>query len=599
MIIREVTVQHYRGWKGPVTWTPDKHATLLGPNSGGKSSLLRVIDMVLNPHRNAYREAPDEYDFYALDTSRPIEISVVIGHLADTDCDVFEEYLEGRRPDGTFGEFDDPHEEFDANELVVRMHLRAEVDAPAHAVFARPDAGGQRVSQEHKLLIGWHLVPAGLDPLHELAFYRGSVFARLFERVDLTKELEEIRRGIESARAGLMANTHVADTRAKLEEAALRLNVTSGADPFDLHVLSMSDRRVLRSLEPVLRGRGVPEYLPLASHGGGALRILLLAAVMQQARLDNTNLILAVEEPEQNLEPSNQRLVTRRMLFAESSGAAQVLISTHSPAVLATRPLDDLHLVREDASGLPAVTALKTAAPADHKFFERHARSSLTEGLYASAVVLVEGPTEVGGLTSMWSSAVIDDGLDERKITLIDCESIEKMEPFARFFKAVGVPVAAICDCEVHHDTTRAKIVAAGAELLITWKANADWEGVLAAEADIGTLSATMDTLLEDTGGWARWEQQLRSAATRVVADPGHVTTSRSIATLVAGYPTPEQNLVLASILRAKEPSWKTVRQQRQLAEALTSIPATFKAAMDHVHLFVEGNTFVKGTVDL
>lgn len=599
MIIRELTVQNYRGWKGPVTWMPGRYAALLGPNSGGKTSLLRAMDMVLNPHRNAYREAPTDHDFYALDTSKPVELTVVIGELVDTDCDVFEEYLEGRRGDGSFGNFDDPHEEFDANEVVVRMHLRAEADVPSHAVFARPDAGGKRVSQEHKLRIGWHLVPAALDPLHELAFYQGSVFARLFERVDLTKELDEIRKGIETARAGLLANKHVADTRTKLEEAALRLNVTSGADPFDLHVLSMSDRRVLQSLEPVLRGRGVQQYLPLASHGGGALRILLLAAVMQQARLDNTNLILAVEEPEQNLEPSNQRLVSRRMLFAESSGAAQVLISTHSPAVLATRPLNELHLVREDASGSPAVTALKTATPADHKFFERHARSALTEGLYASTVVLVEGPTEAGGLTSMWSSAFADDGLDERKITLIDCESINKMEAFARFFKAVGVPVAAICDCEPQHDTTHADIAAAGAELLIVWKTHGDWEGVLAAEADIATMAATMDTLLDDTGGWAEWERQLRSAATRAVADPGHVTTSMSIAALVTGYPAPKRSLVLASILRGKAPSWKTVRDQRQLAEALTTVPAMFKTAMDQIHLFADRNPMVKGTIHL
>jgi uncharacterized protein (TIGR02186 family) len=98
--------------------------------------------------------------------------------------------------------------------------------------------------------------------------------------------------------------------------------------------------------------------LPLRSHGGGALRILLLAAVLQQARLDRTNLILAVEEPEQNLEPINQRLVARRMLFDPTSSAAQVLVSTHSSAIVSTRPLDEVTdplVLRENEIGFDYV----------------------------------------------------------------------------------------------------------------------------------------------------------------------------------------------------------------------------------------------------
>jgi hypothetical protein len=326
---------------------------------------------------------------------------------------------------------------------------------------------------------------------------------------------------------------------------------------------------------------------------------LLLAAVLQQASLADSNLILAVEEPEQNLEPSSQRLVSRRMLFADTAGAAQVLVTGHSPAVLATRPLDDLHLVRLDPAGTSSVRALKAAAPADHKFFERHSRAALTEGLYASAVVLVEGPTEEGGLTAMWGKAFTNDGLDERKIVLIDCESIGKMAPFARFFKAAGVAVAAICDCDPQHVTTRAGIVTAGAELLINWKTHSDWERVLTAEVDSTALAATLDLVLEDNGGWAEWGPQLRSTANSVITDPGHVQTSGSIVSLVGGYPAADQATVLTAILSAKSPSWKTVRDHRRIAESLTTVPATFKDAIDRVHLFAEGEPSANGILDL
>src|SRR4051812_22698304 len=36
MQIAEITVEHFRGWQGPVTWQPGETAVLVGPNSGGK-----------------------------------------------------------------------------------------------------------------------------------------------------------------------------------------------------------------------------------------------------------------------------------------------------------------------------------------------------------------------------------------------------------------------------------------------------------------------------------------------------------------------------------------------------------------------------------
>ena len=108
----------------------------------------------------------------------------------------FEPYLEGQRSDGTFGGFDSPQEEFDESDLVLRLALMAELDTPARPVLARPDANSARVTQEHRLRIGWHFVPAGLNPLRELAFYQDSVFAKLFERVDLSSELDDLRAGI-------------------------------------------------------------------------------------------------------------------------------------------------------------------------------------------------------------------------------------------------------------------------------------------------------------------------------------------------------------------------------------------------------------------
>jgi hypothetical protein len=133
--------------------------------------------------------------------------------------------------------------------------------------------------------IGWRYVPADLDPLHELAFYSNSVFSKLFERVDLTAELDAIRQAIENAKGPLLAEQTVAETRRRLVEAARRLRLVDGQNALDFAVAGLSDRRVLQSLQLVLRGRRSNEHLPLVSHGRGLLRVLLLTAILQHARL--------------------------------------------------------------------------------------------------------------------------------------------------------------------------------------------------------------------------------------------------------------------------------------------------------------------------
>jgi predicted ATPase len=156
------------------------------------------------------------------------------------------------------------------------------------------------------------------------------LFSKLFERADISNELEAIRQAIEAAKTPLMQQGEVAATLLRLEQAATRLQLVGGADPIDFAVAGLSDRRVLQSLQVVLRGRRGGKHLPLHSHGRGLLRVLLLSAYLEYARLSQSNLILAVEEPEQNLEPVNQRLVTRSLLMAAETGAAQVILTTHA-----------------------------------------------------------------------------------------------------------------------------------------------------------------------------------------------------------------------------------------------------------------------------
>jgi putative ATP-dependent endonuclease of OLD family len=585
--IKEVTVRRYRGWMGPTTWSPGDHDVLLGPNNGGKSSLLRAVDLVLNPHRNPYRDLLGVHDYFDLDTDEPIELTVVLSDLSEEDCDVFEPFLEGQRSDRSFGPADSPDEEFDQGSLVLRLEFVGEPETPAIAVFARPDAGKTRVTQDHKLRIGWYLVPADLDPLKELAFYSNSIFAKLFEQVDLGSELNAIRQGIETAKGDLMQQEHVAETRERLEEATRKLGLVDGDDALDFAVLDMSDRRVLQSLQLVARGARSDHRLPLRSHGRGVLRALLLAAVLQHARMRDSNLILAVEEPEQNLEPINQRLIARSLLFAPNNGAAQTIVSTHSPPIASGVPLASIELVRE-IDDRPQVKSLSQVQPAEHKFYERHARGAVIDGLYASAVLLVEGPTDTGALLALWAKAFPQQGLDERRVEIIDCESLDKIPPFVRFFSALGIPVAVICDCDDGAAQKRQEILDVGAGLLIHWQTHTDIEGVLAAEADIEALADAMEEIRAEVGGWDEHRSALIDAAKSASGDHAGLKTATDLPGLIEGYDEAGKRAALRAILRGSRPAFKSARDQRLICESLPAVPTTAIEAMRKVHAYVD-----------
>jgi hypothetical protein len=591
MHVSEVILQRFHGWAGPVRFTPAELAVLIGPNSSGKTSLFQAIDVVLNPFRDAYRNRLDEHDYFGLDTSEPVRIEVIVAGLNPDDLNYFEPYVEGRRADGSFGGWDSPQDEFDRSDLVLRIEFRGIFGEPSRAFYARAEAREAPVRQADKVRIGWHYVRADMDPLHELAFFSNSVFSKLFDGADLSSQLDAIRQGIEDTKGPLMAEEHVAETRMRLEQAARRLRLVDGPDALDFAVAGLSDRRVLQSLQLVLRGRRSDKHLPLASHGRGLLRVLLLTAILQQARLAESNLILAVEEPEQNLEPINQRLVMRSLLSTDA-GAQQLMVATHSPDIAGSVPLQALHLARE-FSETPDLRSLRAIAATEHKFFERHARGAVVDGLYADAVLLVEGATERGGLPVFWAAHRPGDGLDEHRIEIVACEGIKPMPSFVRFFKALGIPVIVLCDNDKSDDC--AKIINAGPDLLIRWATHLDWEGVLGAESPVRPVATALEECMDTIGGWEEHEHSLRECVRRSAGEADHLAGAESVWALLDGYGEPDQRAALTALLRGQSGvDFKSTIHARQISQAIT-VPPTMAAMIDLVHRCVVGDVQARG----
>jgi energy-coupling factor transporter ATP-binding protein EcfA2 len=597
MRISQVDISQYRGWEGPVSWRPGTHAALVGPNSGGKTTILKAVDLVLNPYRDAYRDRLESFDYFGLDTATPVEITVVLDDLTTEDQAHFEPYLEGRREDGTFGGWDSPAAEFDEADLVLRMRLRAPYGEPARATYARPEAADAPVRQADKIRIGWQYVPATLDPLHELAFYGNSLLSKLFERGDVSDALEEIREAIETAKTPLLQQPDVAAAMTRLTEAAARLQLVDGADALDFAVAGLSDRRVLQSLQLVVRGRRSATRLPLPSHGRGLLRILLLTAFLENARTAGSNLILGVEEPEQNLEPVNQRLVMRSLLLPADTGAAQVIVATHASDVAAVVPLEEIHLVR-DVGGNPAIRALRETAPAEQKFFERHARGSLVDGLYAELVVLVEGPTERAALPVLWQKARPGDALDEKPHR---GDRLRKRQPHAVLRTVLPGTADSRRGGLRRRQAGRLRQARGGGADRDRALVNAHGlGGVLCGEADTDAIASALEECRASLGDWGEHHDMLRARLLQEVGDVPELATAGDIPSLVAGYDQDTRRVALADLMRGRSGvDFKSAIYARIVAERLPDVPPTIEQMIVVVHGVASGDQQALANHDL
>ena len=196
-----------------------------------------------------------------------------------------------------------------------------------------------------------------------------------------------------------------------------------------------------------------------------------------------------------------------------------------------------------------------------------------------------------------WAAHRPGQGLDEERIELVDCESIDSMPPYVRFFRALGIPVAVLCDS----DKPKAcqKITAANPDLMVRWHKHRDWEGVLAAEASVESVARALDDCRATLGDWSEHEHDLRNCIRSTAGDASHVASAGDIWGLLAGYPEAEQRAAVAALLRGSSGlDFKSTIYARQIAQALPDVPATVAAMIELVHRFVAGDAQARGVHD-
>jgi hypothetical protein len=182
----------------------------------------------------------------------------------------------------------------------------------------------------------------------------------------------------------------------------------------------------------------------------------------------NQSAIVAVEEPEQNLEPFYQRFVIRRFTDATAAGG-QLFVTSFSTVLTSVFPEEDCYLVGRREQG---EHFCRRVFEGFRGALSRQTKSRLADELapvlLARGVLLLEGPSEYGALPVF--SRLATRGLDAAGVEPFLCSGRDSMPGYCDYFRSLSLKTIVLMDWDDDKDARkRRKECAESADLVLLW----------------------------------------------------------------------------------------------------------------------------------
>ncbi|KJZ12915.1 hypothetical protein TW85_13965 [Marinomonas sp. S3726] len=174
------------------------------------------------------------------------------------------------------------------------------------------------------------------------------------------------------------------------------------------------------------------------------LKLLKLQHSIQQGEQEFT--FLAIEEPEAHLHPHIQRLLFD--YFYNSEANLNTILTTHSPHIASSAPLQSLIVFKEHTTGAQRSTAgyslaNSTLSPNDIEDMSRYLTVTKGEMLFARGVILVEGDAEEFLIPELANKLGYE--LDKKGISICSVAGTN-FAPYVKFLNSIGTPFTIITD---------------------------------------------------------------------------------------------------------------------------------------------------------
>ena len=489
MIICKLEVKRFRAVKTADLVLDEPLIALIGRGDAAKTTLLDAIAWALWPN---WYLGPSDADFSDCDVSEPIEIEVTVRPVPETllSEQAFGLYVRGWDPE-TKDLRDEPRDG-DVSALTVRVSVDGSLE-PEWEVVADRHGEGRRINSNQRRLLGANRLGEDID--RHLAWGRSSALLTMTADTAETEILlAELNRGVRKA----VGEADLTDLATAIDSARTS-SVELGAGQATQDMYPALDPSEIVGRPAAIALHSGPA-VPLRRFGIGTRRLVALS--VQAASIDD-GAVLLIDEIERGLEPFRIRHILKVLRAAvgqpdvdleTTTTAGQVMLTTHSPVVVAELPCEHLRIARLSSDG---ELSLLPVSPDLQGLVRRH-----SEVLLGRAALVAEGKTEEGLLRAMadaWTSTHGGEPIANRGVVIVNGDGRTKAPPAAISLKRLEYDVCVLGDSDAPLEPSADVLETHGIDVQL-WSENLSTEQRLAADLPLDALKALVEAIAHDRG---------------------------------------------------------------------------------------------------
>ena len=511
------------------------HLCIIGANDVGKSSLLRLLNLLLGATVQQLYAALSPSDLREAD-----EALVVTADLTDLSPEEagsfpYEVHFEGA----------------DRAKLTIELEVRISEEDEKEVVIDRffPDAGTRRSPSRDQLeVIGWRYLPATRSTAVDFMDGKHSPLRAMLNAVDLGTGSTDLVSLMDTFHKDLESNPALTQLREEIAQHLSRsLPRTMDKDALALRTAVDPAEEPLQDVTLFLREDEALKSLDEQSDGLRQLMALTFFDLAQQ----QAN-VVAVDEPEMHLHASSQRTVAG--LLADSK--QQRLVVTHSPYVIQKFEPKHVLVVSQERRSKQIAAHNFTAVEKEQVAWWT---PQLLEALTARRVLIVEGLAD--RIVVEAAAAAKGISLDREGVTVFALDGADKFKHVTKILGTTGFDIDLCGLCDEDREASWAGILKTSPKKLAKkgfFVARKDLEHEYAAALGVATLvavlvkegvaqeqglcqaagvSAASDLTNEQVADFIISKDSRKTPAARAVATiltAGHVDASDSLAGLLS-----------------------------------------------------------------
>lgn len=294
----------------------------------------------------------------------------------------------------------------------------------------------------------WHSLQRLTDMFHDKAA-TASAMEEAHARADKVVD-RAWRQAHKAASRGIQRHA-AADLRRVLPDAALSFDPPARAK-------SMA-RKGDTLLSPLVRLNGFDGEPRRHGHGVERAVVIALAQALAAKRAssdsngDNPAVLVAIEEPELYQHPTQARVLSNSLGELAARPGFQVAYSTHSPLFTPARRIEAVRRLHRDHTRARVWRTTRGAllhswnlknTPTGRTKALTKLSPELAEAFFARAVLLVEGPSEIGAFSAVAERLRMN--LDEHGVVILNAGGITGIPRPLALLRQLGIPCFAVFD---------------------------------------------------------------------------------------------------------------------------------------------------------